>query len=224
MRKSILIAIIFAISVVKIAAQGNVRFSVFANPSINWFVSNDNNVVYNDKSFGYDIGLTLDKFFAEKYAFTTGVSIGTLGGEMQCNSILNNFSTNNGDKQLPSGTNVAYNLQYINIPLGLRLKSVEIGYFTIYANLGFNNSFNIKATGSSSDLAKSLDNTNISKMISFYNLAYFIGVGTEYSLGGTTALIIGMNYNAGFTDITSSSYDKASLNSRNLALRLGILF
>jgi len=219
MRKSILIAIIFAISVVKIAAQGNVRFSVFANPSINWFVSNDNNVVYNDKSFGYDIGLTLDKFFAEKYAFSTGVSIGTQGGSMQYKSNPT-FSTNNGDVIFTPGTNVSYDLQYINVPVGLRLKSVEIGYFTIYANLGFTNSFNIKATGSSSDLMKRLDNSNVSKTINFYNLGYYIGAGTEYSLGGTTALIIGVNYNVGFLDITNNG----SINSKNIALRLGILF
>ena len=40
-------------------------------------------------------------------------------------------------------------MQYINIPLGLKLKTNEIGYFTFYANLGLDAGINIKALGTS---------------------------------------------------------------------------
>ena len=84
MRKSILIALIITIGTLQIGAQGKIRFSIFANPTINWLSSDDVKTVdYNSTSFGYDIGLTVDKFFADKYAFTSGVSIGTYGGGLQ---------------------------------------------------------------------------------------------------------------------------------------------
>jgi hypothetical protein len=222
MRKIILIALILTIGTFNIVAQNKIRFSVFANPTINWLSSDIKTIEFKSSTFGYDIGLTLDNFFADKYAFSTGVSIGSYGGELTYKNALNKFAVGEGDSILPANANVKFNLQYIHIPIGIRLKSVEIGYFTIYANLGFNNSFNIKSSATSSD--SKLDNSNVGKMIGFYNLGYFIGVGTEYSLGGTTALIVGVNYNSGFVDVTGSSYDKASITSSNVALRLGLLF
>jgi hypothetical protein len=223
MRKSILIALIITIGITKIAAQSQTRFSVFANPSINWLSSDVKTILSNKAAFGYDIGLTIDKFFAEKYAFSTGISIGSYGGELNYKGI-SKFSTSDGDTSLVAGTNVNYNLQYIHVPLGLRFKSVEIGYFTIYANLGLNNSFNIKASATSNDTKKVLESSNVKNMISLYNLGYFIGGGTEYSLGGGTALIFGVNYNVGFVDITGSDYDNAVITSSSIAFRLGLLF
>jgi len=104
----------------------------------------------------------------------------------------------------------------------LKFKTKEIGYLTYFAHLGLTTQMNIKATGTSSDANSSLADDNISDEINFFNLGYHIGAGAEYSIGGNTALVFGLMYTNGFTDITSSSDDK--ITTAGIALRLGILF
>ena len=119
-----------------------------------------------------------------------------------------------------SGSKLKYNLQYIEVPLGLKFKTNEIGYTTFYANLGFSFQVNIKATGK--DSYKVIENENIKDEIRLLNMGYYFGAGIEYSLGGNTALIAGINWTNGFIDITSGNPGKITLGI--LQLRAGIIF
>lgn len=111
-------------------------------------------------------------------------------------------------------------MQYINIPLGLKLKTNEIGYLTFFTHLGLNAGINIKAIGEIDSYE--LNNENISKEIKLLNMGYFIGAGFEYSIGGNTALVLGLTYTNGFLDVTSDSDNKVTLS--NLNIRVGVLF
>lgn len=221
MRKILLSAIIFYTCFTGVAAQQNVRFSIFINPCINWLQSDVKNVKSNGAVFGFDGGLTLDKFFAENYAFSTGISIGSLGGNLKY-ADTTNFSTHTTDTFVRPSSNVKFKLQYITIPVGLKFKTKQIGYFTYFAHLGFTLQANIKATGTSSEGSKALDNDNIGKEINFFNLGYHFGAGAEYSIGGSTALILGITYTNGFVDVTQHKNDKITTSS--IAIRLGMLF
>ncbi len=221
MRKSILISIILFANIIAVCAQQRIRFSVFANPCINWLSSDVKTIQSDGASFGFDAGLTMDKFFAENYAFSTGISISSLGGNLRYDN-KTIFRTSSGDTAVPAGTSVKYKLQYITIPFGLKFKTNQIGYFTYFAHLGFTLQANIKATGTSNDASQTLDNDNISEEIGFFNLGYHIGAGAEYSIGGNTALIFGITYTNGFVDITKNPDDKITTSS--FAFRLGVLF
>jgi hypothetical protein len=221
MRKIVFIEILLFANMIAIGAQQKLRFSVFANPCINWLSSDVKTIKGDGAAFGFDAGLTMDKFFASNYAFSTGVSIGSLGGNLRYGNSTS-FRTPLGDTAIPAGSSVKFKLQYITIPLGLKFKTNEIGYFTYFAHLGFTLQANIKATGTTSGSVHVLDNDNIGEEINFLNLGYHIGAGTEYSLGGNTALIIGITYTNGFIDITQNSDDKITTSS--FAIRLGVLF
>jgi len=67
-----------------------------------------------------------------------------------------------------------------------------------------------------------LNNENISDEVKLFTLGYFIGAGIEYSIAGSTAIVVGITYTNGFIDITPDSNNKVTLS--NFALRLGILF
>jgi hypothetical protein len=62
--------------------------------------------------------------------------------------------------------------------------------------------------------------------VNIFNLGYYIGMGAEYSLGGSTAICIGLYYTNGFLDVTTDHdnqpSDKVIMN--NVALNLGIIF
>jgi hypothetical protein len=200
-------------------SQQHLRFTVFANPSINWLKSDVKDVSFEAPTMGFDAGLTLDKFFAERYAISTGISIGSFGGKLKYNEETN-FSVHGEDAIVAAGSIVKYKLQYITIPLGLKFKTNEIGYFTYYAHLGLTTQFNVKSTADSGD--GTLDKSNVGEDIGFANLGYHFGLGTEYALGNSAAIVFGLTYTNGFIDITSHQNDKITL--AGIALRLGILF
>jgi hypothetical protein len=103
-----------------------------------------------------------------------------------------------------------YQTTYISVPVLLKLKTREIGAMVYYGQFGLNSFFRWK--GRAKDQVSVLDATNtgtpetksnlvISKDVSIYNAALNFGLGTEWNLAGTTSMVIGLNYNLGFTNV-----------------------
>lgn len=103
-----------------------------------------------------------------------------------------------------------YKTTYISVPILLKLKTREIGAMVYYGQFGLNSFFRWK--GRSTDEVSVLDASNagapetksnliISKDVSVYNAALNFGLGGEWNLAGTTSMVIGLNYNLGFTNV-----------------------
>lgn len=211
------IAILFSLPA--IAQEKNFRFGITVDPVISWLNPDISSVDSKGNRLGFNIGLTVDRFFAANYALASGISIHNAGGSLLFKNATT-IRTNQGTKDLPENTKVTYKLQYLHIPVGMKLLTNEIGYTTFYGQLGLNAMVNIKANGISS--GKIIDNDNISKEINLINLGYHIGGGVEYSLGGNTRLTAGLTYMNGFTDVTNRGADKVVL--QNLLIKLGVIF
>ncbi|MEA2106654.1 MAG: porin family protein [Bacteroidota bacterium] len=217
--KKYLILIIFAVSSSAIFAQG-LKFTVFADPKLSWMSPDLKDVSNEGSKLGVNIGLNVDNYFAKNYAFMTGISIDNTGGKLKYGFEKNIDTRSAEDSIIPTGSVLNYKLQYINIPLGLKFKTNQIGYTTFYTHLGINGGINIKATGEVDNFE--LNNKNISEEVKLFTLGYFIGAGVEYSIAGSTAIVIGITYTNGFIDITPDNNNKVTLS--NFALRLGVLF
>ncbi|MDY6801059.1 MAG: porin family protein [Bacteroidota bacterium] len=217
--KKYLILIIFVVSSSEIFAQG-LRFTVFADPKLSWMTPDLKDVSSEGSKLGVNIGLNVDNFFAKNYAFMTGISIDNTGGKLKYDFEKKIDTKSAEDSIIPTGSVLNYKLQYINIPLGLKFKTNQIGYTTFYTHLGINGGINIKATGEVDNYE--LHNENISDEVILFTLGYFIGAGVEYSIAGSTAIVVGITYTNGFIDITPDSNNKVTLS--NFALRLGVLF
>ena len=102
-----------------------IRFGVFANPGLSWMRTNVSKISGNGSQLGINAGLMIDKFFTPHYAFSTGISIHTMGGVLNYKD-YKTLRTSEGDIPLTPG-DVAYHLQYIHIPLGLKLRTTQIG-------------------------------------------------------------------------------------------------
>lgn len=220
MKKYLFISILLLSAIQIFAQHSNLRFTVFVDPKFTWMNSDYTSIENDGSKMGVNIGLNVDKFFADNYAIMTGVSINNVGGNLTFNYDDKVLSTNGGDEPLNNGSTVEYKLQYINVPLGLKLKTNEIGYWTFFTHLGLNSGINIKATAEVDDIE--LQNENISKEVRLFNLGYYIGAGAEYSIGGNAAIVVGVTYTNGFVDITDGQDSKVTLS--NIAIRLGILF
>lgn len=216
--KKYLISSILIILTLGVFAQST-SFSVIVDPKFSWMSSDWKSANNDGSKFGVNIGLNVDKFFAPNYALMTGISIDNTGGNIKFEN-TKFLKTGSGTEELDPGSVVQYKLQYIDIPLGLKLKTNEIGYWTFFTHLGLNGGVNIKATAEVDD--HELENKNISDEIRLFNLGYFIGAGVEYSIGGNAAVVLGLTYTNGFVDITDGEDSKVTLS--NFAIRVGILF
>ncbi|MFP4620405.1 MAG: porin family protein [Bacteroidales bacterium] len=195
----------------------DINFTVFAEPQLGWFTPNSKNIEAAGPMIGFNGGMNFDNFFAPNYAFSTGVSINNINGKIKYKErgTLEGLDSN----YMISPSDVTeYHLQYINIPIGLKFKTIEIGYIKFYAHLGFDGNINIKAKAN----IPHEQNIDVTNELQWYNLGYYIGGGLEYSLGGTTAIVAGLTYKNGFLDVLEAEESKATTG--NLSLRLGILF
>jgi hypothetical protein len=217
MQKYIL-SLIILLSSSQIFAQG-LSFSVVLDPQMTWMDSDSKKVEREGSNFGIGGGLVMDLYFAENYAFTSGVQILGTGGNLRFLDTLT-FKPGGVVDTLPAGSVVEYNLQYLTIPFGLKLKSNEIGYFRFFADLGILNQINLKATGSVETI--NVEGEDINDEIGFFMMSYYIGGGLEYSLGGNTALVGGIYWTSGIWSVNTNPAYRAYLSS--IALRLGIKF
>lgn len=197
----------------------DLRFNFMANPQINWLSANEDDIDTDGVSIGLNTGIEMDWFFAERYAITSGITINNIGGKLIYQDSID-FNLDNERFNVPAGNSINYKLQYITIPLGIKFKTIEIGYATYWINAGVTPMINIRSKATDTD--DILKKTSITEETALFNMNYFIEGGLEYSLGGSTAIVAGIGYNAGFIDVTSRAADKITTNS--LSLVIGILF
>lgn len=197
-------------------AQYGFRFGVQASPVFTWLDTDDRFINANGQNLGFRIGTKIDYFFAEKYAFTSGLNIGfNQGGRLLHDyggDLLRKSDLGAPYNSLPNGTNIRYHINYIDVPFGLHLLTNEIFrdfrfFFEIPVfNFGF--LYNSKGDVSGQGIT-TLEGENIGKDVIPINISWGLGGGIEYNLrgnsSGDTNLIAGVFYNQGFTDVTKDS-------------------
>ena len=145
------------------------------------------------------------------------------GGRLVSNDTTLMEFTNFKKTVLP-GQSVIYKIQYLSIPVGLKLQTNQIGYVTFFSDLGLDPKIVI---GGKADIP-SLDIRGEKAMneLRMFNLSYHITAGIEYSLGGTTALVFGLNFDNNFLDITKDNKDqpKDKISHKLLSFRIGVNF
>ena len=200
--------------------QGKMKFSVHADPQFAWFSSDDDSISPDGSICHLQAGLQMENYFRENYAFYVGFGINNLGGNLNYLKSEDYIKNDDDTITITGGQSVKMNLQYLDIPLGLKLKTEELGYATFFLQIGFNPMININARVTSED--ESLDKVSIKESIHIFNLGYHVGAGVEYRLGGSTSLIGGIRWVSGFTNVTKQDGANISLNA--ISINLGILF
>ncbi len=217
MKKIIILTFLVSVSI-QLFGQ-NVRFSFLANPQFSWLSSNKEIMNGEGVVVGLNTGIEMDIFFAEKYAFSTGLTINNKGGKISYDEEIS-FKTSDERVTVPAGNEITKRYQYLSIPLGLKFKTLEIGYNTYWIDAGITPMVNIKSRAT--DEEEILSKSNLIDETSIFNINYFIEAGIEYSLGGNTAIIAGAGFYSGFLDITKA--DNAKISSNSVSLKVGILF
>ena len=219
---SILFFLLFAvIPHSMIHAQQKIGFGIHADPAISWFSSDIKEIKNDGTRAGFNFGLTFNRYFTPNYSFSTGICLLNAGGRLISDSTtVLEFTT----KAVLPGEPIVYKIQYLAIPVGLKLQTNQIGYITFFTDLGLDPKVVI---GGKADIP-SLD-ISAEKAISelrMFNLSYHINAGIEYSLGGTTAMVFGLNFDNNFLDITKDIGDQLvdKVSHKILSFRIGINF
>ena len=228
MKKIILLGMIMTSSFALLAQdESTVHFGLKAAPSFAWLKTDSKDYTANGSKFGFSYGLMTEFNFTKRYAFATGIDVAYRGGKLK--SIFNIPNINGGDSAVFTSEQ-AMILQYVEIPLTLKLKTNEIGYLTYFLQVGVSPGVNIRAKADSKTTLQangvttsaSEDGIDIKDDINSFNLSMIIGGGVEYTLSGSTTLLVGVQFNNGFMDVADG--DDLKANSNYLALTVGILF
>ena len=126
------------------AKAQNMRFGVFADPQLSWFNSDTRNFKGDGVIFGFNAGFSFDRYFAERYAITTGASITNIGGHLLYANDGYTLDTRDETYDIDAGTSLRIRGQYVNVPLGFKFRTTQIGYTTIFAQLGINSFLRLK--------------------------------------------------------------------------------
>lgn len=189
------------------------KLGIAAHPTFGFLKVVDNNgtVKSDGMRAGFSYGLLGDFAFADNYTFSTGLSITTVNGQT--------ITTGGLEYQ------TIYKLQYLEIPLKLKLFTNQQNNMRFYGEVGLGNGFNIGAKRDvkfTNNAAPAQENVNISSSISTYRGSVIIGAGTEFSLSGKTKASAGLAFNNGFSKV--AELEKGTLRSSYIGLNLAIFF
>jgi len=241
MKKIVAVAAFLSFSLSLCFTQADVRFGFQLRPTFGWMTANVNSINPSGTNIGLKLGMIGEYYFQENYALTSGIGFafnqgGTLLHE-QGGNYWNRTDIPESKKPFPDQVKLKYGIQYVEIPVGLKMRTKEFGYLRYYLQPAMVFGLKTQAQGSvkGTNIGEDLEKLNIKEEVNSLNLAWGIGAGVEYSISENTALIGGLALQVGFTDTTddngvvidSSGEEKredakGSLNV--ITLRIGIMF
>jgi hypothetical protein len=201
----------------------NISFGIFADPVISWFSTNTSEVQNSGARAGFSFGFTFNKYFSTNYAFSTGINISEAGGRL-VSSDTTYMKFNDLSAKVPPGKQVVYKVQYLVVPIGLKFKSHQIGYITFFSDIGIDPKVVI---GGKADIPfLNIKGEAAMNELRAFNLAYHILAGIEYSLGGSTAVVLGLGYDNNFLDVTKDNYNQPTdmVTQNIIKFRIGLNF
>jgi hypothetical protein len=184
----------------------NFQLGLQVSPTFGWIKPDVNGIENEGTQFGFNFGITGDFNIAENYSVSTGILVMNTGGKMSFPSIVDV-----GTQAIPQTefgrAEAEFRLRYIEIPLTLKLKTNQIGYWTYYGQFGFGASVNYDAEADVTFSAPNANNdisqeeVDFADEINFFRASLIVGAGAEYNISGNTSLLFGLTFNNGFTNI-----------------------
>ena len=199
------------------------RLSLWTDPLFSWFSSDTQESQNSGIRAGLNIGLGIDHYFRPNYALSTGIFLTTAGGNMvYSDTVLLRFK--NSRTELVPGDKAIYRLNYLTIPVGIKLRTHQIGYLRFYSNIGLDT--RVAISRRINIPAQEIKGESVTDELSLFNIGYHIHAGIEYSLGGSAAFIFGLGYENSFFDVTKdkNGLPDDRITQNLLLIKMGIAF
>ena len=208
-----------------------IRLGLKASPNIGWISPETPNYSSDGLRVGLSYGLIADFAIAANYYVGSGIQISHHGGEVSIPGENYNYEDSDNSNDEIVRVDRLYQLQYLDIPLTLKLLTNEIGYITYFGQFGVGLGANLSAKGEDILITETTEHTisdpDIKSDISFIRASLIIGLGLEYSLAENASILFGVEYNNGFTNLIKSKpelVDKHNATTDYIQLTIGILF
>ena len=230
--------------------MNRVRFGAYFAPNVSWMkpvsAKSDNGlyrVTSGGSKVGYTWGLLADYFFTENYGIATGFQLNTTGGTIKTFRIAEDSTLNT-----VYNSNFNYTLQYIEIPLQLKLRSDELpaaNGLQVFGQIGLTAGFNIgkKATYNvgytDANGAYRMVSGDKEKLTGSFTIAPFllhlnVGAGVEKPISEKMSLYFGLFFNNAFLpDVTNpgeyelgyrGTFGDGNIRMNSFAFRFGLFF
>lgn len=203
--------------------QGDMRFGFQMSPTFSSMNTDNNQINGDGTNLGLKLGLMTEFYFRENYSFSTGLNFhlnagGTLFYENTFDEvdIWNDDIEGVSDTSFSGGASFKYNLQYVEIPLALTLRTREFGYLRYFIRPGFNLGILTQARGNVRNVSyvDSEESFDIASAVNAFNLSWGISAGVEYNVSTNTSLVGGIGFQSGFADITTDKNTSLSRSGR----------
>jgi hypothetical protein len=203
------------------------KFGVHADPMITWFGSDNSVVVNKGARPGFNFGVSVYRYFGPNYSFSTGINLISAGGRLLSSDTTIFYISHSQSLKLVKvnpGEAIVYKIQYLSVPLGLKLQTNQIGYITFFTDLGVDPKVVI---GGKADIpSRNIKGENAMQEIRMFNMSYHIIAGIEYGVGGNTTVVLGLGFDNNFLDITREKGNQPvdKITHKLLSIRLGVNF
>lgn len=196
------------------SAMAQVEIGLMVSPTItgNRFIAEDRyNFEKENSSLRLGVGVVADYFFAQNYAFSTGLLYRSKGSEISYNYTREDA----GGATVTTRGKDDISLQYIELPVTLKLFTNEVAPGTIaYFQVG--GSLNTKVAAQVNN-KKVIDGEKVGKRFNIFEADALLGGGVEFQMGQSTKIFGGITYHRGLTDI--DDYYEKQLGDKNIALK-----
>jgi hypothetical protein len=196
------------------------------SPNLSWINSSSPDITSDGTSAKFSWGFIADLRFADKYYFSTGFNVNSMGGKIIYTDTDTSLTLGSKHRKI--------NTRYVEIPLTIKMKTRQFGYLTFFGQIGLGINLRISANSdddffqNNSSVAISKNDIKIEDQINFFRLSMILAAGVEYNLGGATSLFAALSFNNGFNNIFNSVKTlpqiDADATSNALDLSIGILF
>ncbi len=232
MKQIITLVLFTAMSFSTLLAQ-EFRLGVQVSPTFSWMNTNTPSIEGSGTNLGLELGLLGDYFFDadNKYSISSGVTFMTnQGGGLTYSTGGNLFPDSElsaGLDSIANGTTVDFGLQYIEIPISVKLRggTGDLGYYVQLPAFGL--AFPIQGRAD----IDTFEDENILGSTVPLSLTWGLGAGAEYNLGDIT-VIGGLAFQSSIVDVIKDNgvlndgvtKEDSKQNLNRLTVRLGIFF
>jgi hypothetical protein len=206
--------------------QPFITFSIHFDPLISWFSTDSYNTRSDGVVPGFNLGISSNRYFSPNYSFSSGINIINAGGRLinreTTNFELKDYSFNTITVQ--PGEVIIYRITYLSVPLGLKLRTNQIGFGRFFTDLGFDPKVVIRGRADIPSLY--IKGANAFPELNIFNISLHIMAGMEYPLAGNNHLVVGIGFDNNLFDTTRDKEGQLSdvVSQKSFSFRIGITF
>ncbi len=239
MKQSFKIVLIFALIFINLhlfAQQKPFKFGFKVAPAISWMSPDAQDYEAGGSGFTFSWGFISDFTLMDNYYLSTGFNMSYFKGKL---SYPHGHSAENDSIIYDGSLDRTYNLRYLEVPLALKMKTNELmDHLQFFGLIGVNTGFKLRAKANDSfkgynealgdSYSYSEEKVDIREETAAVKASLLVGAGVEYVVDESVSIIIGINFNNGFSNILKGKNTLTNVEARAVPyyfeLNLGVIF